>query len=147
MGLPFAFAGQLAPENLMIAFDLYRKNFRPSTVLDKPYAMVCFGVFAAEDEKEAYRQSRTFAHSMMRMMYNKSYVLPSPGEVEAYPYDELELRTINLWHEKVLYGTPEQVVEKLNRYQEVIKADELMIVNVGHSPAAIYNSAQLIADA
>lgn len=147
MGLPFAFAAQLAPENLMMAFDLYRKSFRPSAVLEKPYAMVCFGVFAAEDETEAYHQSRSFAHSMMRMMYRNSYVLPSPEEVEAYPYDDFELRTINAWHEKVLYGTPEQVVKKLNHYQEASQEDELMVLNLGHSPAAIHRSAELIADA
>jgi luciferase family oxidoreductase group 1 len=147
MGLPFAFAAQLAPENLLMAFDIYRKNFKPSDVLEKPYAMVCFGVFAAEKEDEAYRQSRSFAHSMMRMMYRKSYLLPSPEEVEAYPYNEFELDTINSWNDKVLYGTPEQVVEKLNHYQEISKADELMIVNLGHSPTAIYRSAELIADA
>ncbi|PRY05039.1 luciferase family oxidoreductase group 1 [Pontibacter ummariensis] len=146
-GLPFAFAAQLAPENLMMAFEIYRKNFKPSHMLEKPYAMVCFGVFAAEDENEAYRQSRSFAHSMMRMMYRKSYVLPSPEEVEDYQYDELELRTINMWNNKVLYGTPEQVVEKLNHYQETTQADELMILNLGHSPSAIFRSAELIADA
>ncbi|MGV3503583.1 MAG: LLM class flavin-dependent oxidoreductase [Adhaeribacter sp.] len=147
MGLPFAFAAQLAPENLMMAFDLYRRHFKPSAGLEKPYAMGCFAAFAAADATEAYRESRSFAHSMMRMMYRKSYVLPSPEEVEAYPYDDFELRTINAWHEKVLYGTPGEVVEKLNHYQQATQADELMILNLGHSPEAIYRSAELIADA
>lgn len=146
-GLPFAFAAQLAPENLMMALQLYRKNFQPSDVLKTPYTIACFGVFAAEDESEAYRQSRAFAYSMMRMMYGKSYVIPSPEEAETYPYDPLELKTIESWHKKFLYGTPEQVVKKLNYYQEISKADEVMITSLGHSPSAIYRSTELIADA
>ncbi|WP_161787204.1 hypothetical protein [Hymenobacter sp. IS2118] len=55
-------------------------NFRPSDVLDKPYAMVCLPVLAAEDAQEAYRESWALPHSMMRMIYQQSYVIPSPTE-------------------------------------------------------------------
>lgn len=147
LGLPFAFAAQLAPENLLMAFDRYRQHFRPSAVLDKPYAMVCLPVLAAEDAQEAYRESRAFSHSMMRMMYQQSYVIPSPAEAEAYPYDAQELRTLDSWHRKTLHGTPAQVVAKLNDYQAAAQADEVMLVNLGHSPVAIHRSAELIADA
>ncbi|MFC6225015.1 LLM class flavin-dependent oxidoreductase [Hymenobacter artigasi] len=146
-GLPFAFAAQLAPENLAMAFALYRQHFQPSAVLDKPYAMVCLPVLAAEDENEAYQESRAFAHSMLRMMQQQSYLVPSPAEAEAYPYDAQELRTLEAWHSKTLFGTPEQVMAKLNHYQASVQADEVMLVNVGHSPAAIHRSAELLADA
>ena len=146
LGLPFAFAAQLAPENLNLAFELYRKNFKPSEMLQKPYTMACFAVFAAHNELEAYKQSRSFAHSMMRMMTGKSYLLLSPDEVDSYHYDDDESQIIEMWHDKVIYGTPEQVVKKLNLLQNTTSADELMIANVGYSLDANYNSVQLIAD-
>lgn len=147
LGRPFAFAAQLAPENLSMAFALYRQHFRPSAVLARPYAMVCLPVLAAEDKNEAYRESRAVAHSMMRMMQQQSYLIPSPAEVEAYRYDAQERRTLEAWHSKTLFGTPAQVVAKINHYQAAAQADEVMLVNLGHSPAAIYRSAELLADA
>src|SRR5690606_25063370 len=46
MGLPYAFAAQLAPEDLLMALDLYRENFQPSQVLDRPHTVASFGVLA-----------------------------------------------------------------------------------------------------
>lgn len=147
LGLPFGFAAQLAPENVMVALEAYRKSFRPSAVLDTPYALISFGVSAAFEEQEAKAQAKSFAHSMMRMMQRKSYVLPPPEEVKAYRYDDHERFVIDDWNQKVLYGTGEQVIEKLSRYQEVTQANELMILPLGHSPEAILNTVRLIADA
>lgn len=53
LGLPYAFASHFAPDYLMTAIELYRKNFRPSQFLDKPYFMPCIGVFAADSDEEA----------------------------------------------------------------------------------------------
>ncbi|EPT7056180.1 LLM class flavin-dependent oxidoreductase [Enterobacter cloacae] len=147
MGLPFGFAAQLAPENMMMALNIYRKHFRPSALLNKPYVLVCFGVFAADSNTEAAREVQSYAHAMMRMMYRQSYVLPSPQELEHYSYTHPERRMLDTWKEKVLYGTGQQVVDKLNHYQSVSGADELMILNLGYTPDALVHSAGLIADA
>ena len=53
MGLPYAFASHFAPGLLDEAVDVYRRNFRPSTVLDKPHLMLGFNVFAADSDEEA----------------------------------------------------------------------------------------------
>ena len=37
LGLPFAFAAHFAPEYLYAAARLYREEFQPSDVLQKPY--------------------------------------------------------------------------------------------------------------
>ncbi|OKL38823.1 alkanal monooxygenase [Pontibacter flavimaris] len=147
MGLPFAFAAQLAPENLLMAFDLYRKNFQPSEVLDKPHTLACFGVYAAETEKEALLQTESFAHSMMRMMRGLSYLMPSPEALARYPYTAQERQLMEGWRHRMFYGTGETVVKSLNEVQKRSEADELMIVNLGHSPKGILRSAELIADA
>ena len=46
-GLPYAFASHFAPRYLLQALDLYRHNFKPSAVLDKPYAIVGVPLIAA----------------------------------------------------------------------------------------------------
>jgi len=53
LGLPFAFASHFAPAALDEALHLYRSGFRPSAVLDAPYAMAAMNVIAAETDAEA----------------------------------------------------------------------------------------------
>ena len=55
LGLPFAFASHFAPEYLIPALALYRRNFKPSRELEKPHAMIGVGVFAAETDTAAQR--------------------------------------------------------------------------------------------
>lgn len=147
LGFPLAFAAHLADENLEAAVALYRAKFRPSAVLDQPYVIVSSGVMAADDEGEAQRQSWAYSHAMMRMSQGKSFVVPTPEEAESYPYTDREQQIIEMWDAKTMVGTAEQVVEKLNARQKHINADEMMILNLGHSPAAIHRSTELIADA
>ena len=53
LGLPYAFASHFAPDALDQALEVYRRDFRPSTQLDRPYAMAGFNVFAAHTDEEA----------------------------------------------------------------------------------------------
>lgn len=147
LGLPFAFAAQLAPENMLFAFELYKKNFKPSKVLDAPYTIACFSVFAADNEEEAKVQTHSFSHSMLRMMSGKSYVIPSPEELKNYNYSVSERLTLESWNQKMIYGTADQVVSRLNEFQKISGANELMIANLGYSPEGILHSVKLIADA
>ncbi|WP_175234623.1 LLM class flavin-dependent oxidoreductase [Achromobacter mucicolens] len=146
-GFPFAFAAHLADQNVMIALKTYRDSFRPSAVLDRPYVIASFGVMAADDHEEASRQAWAYSHAMMRMTTRRSFVVPTPEEAETYEYTPTELRIMHMWNAKIMSGTGPQVVEKLNAWQDRVKADEFMILNLGHSQSAIYRSTELIADA
>ncbi|QNQ10097.1 LLM class flavin-dependent oxidoreductase [Sphingomonas alpina] len=53
LGLPYAFASHFAPDALDGALAIYRRDFRPSAVLAKPYVMAGFNVFAADTDDEA----------------------------------------------------------------------------------------------
>ena len=53
LGLPYAFASHFAPDALDQAMDIYRRDFKPSAQLDRPYAMAGFNVFAADTHEEA----------------------------------------------------------------------------------------------
>jgi len=52
-GLPYSFASHFAPAMLLPAIDIYRRNFRPSAKLDKPYVMIGVPVIAAPTDDEA----------------------------------------------------------------------------------------------
>lgn len=53
LGLPYAFASHFAPDALDQALAIYRRDFRPSAQLDRPYAMAGFNVFGADSDDEA----------------------------------------------------------------------------------------------
>ena len=53
LGLPFAFAHHFSAGNTLPALALYRQHFRPSDVLDRPYAMVAAAVVCAETDERA----------------------------------------------------------------------------------------------
>lgn len=147
LGFPFAFAAHLADQNLEMALDVYRRHFEPSDVLSAPYVIASFGVMAADDEREARRQAWAYSHAMMRMTTRRAFVVPTPDEAERYDYTPTEQRIMQMWNAKIMTGTGAEVAEKLNACQQRITADELMILNLGHSPEAIYRSTELIADA
>ncbi|MFH8491229.1 LLM class flavin-dependent oxidoreductase [Streptomyces longisporoflavus] len=147
LGLPFAFAAHFNPRDVVSALRLYRERFTPSAALSEPYALVSFTVAASDDAREARRQAGTLAHAMLRMFQRKSYLLLSPEEVDAYPYDTSERRAVDSWLTHVPHGTPRQVTAHLNQVQRDSGADELMIGSVGHSIQTRLRSIELIADA
>src|SRR5947207_10072664 len=52
-GLPYAFASHFAPGQMTAAIKMYRREFRPSRNLTKPYVMLGFNVFGADTLMEA----------------------------------------------------------------------------------------------
>ena len=53
LGLPYAFASHFAPDALDAAAAIYRRDFRPAAVLEKPHFMPAFNVIAADSDDEA----------------------------------------------------------------------------------------------
>ncbi len=53
MGMPYAFAGHFAPQQMQAAFSIYRQNFQPSAQWQEPYMMACVNVIAADTDEEA----------------------------------------------------------------------------------------------
>src|SRR4051794_18007152 len=88
LGLPFAFAHHFSAENTLPALRVYRESFRPSEVLDQPYAMVAASVLVAEDDDRARRLAAPGLLSFLRLRTGRPGLLPTVEEAEAYPYTE-----------------------------------------------------------
>ncbi|NEA39518.1 LLM class flavin-dependent oxidoreductase [Streptomyces sp. SID11385] len=147
LGLPFAFAHHFSAQNTIPALDLYRENFRPSAVLDEPYALIGVAALAADDEREARRQVMTGALSMLRLRTNRPGLVPTPEEAEAYDWSPMEEEFVNGWLANIVHGTPDAVREGLNDLQKRTGADELMITANAHGGEARLRSYELIAGA
>ncbi|MFE0646741.1 LLM class flavin-dependent oxidoreductase [Streptomyces sp. NPDC058877] len=147
LGLPFAFAHHFSARNTIPALDLYRDSFRPSGVLDAPYAMIGVSAFAAEDAAGAHRQVLAGALAMLRLRTGRPGLVPTPEEAAAYGFGPAEREFVDGWLANVVYGTPDGVRTGLDDLQKRTGADELMITANGHGGAERVRSYELIADA
>lgn len=147
LGLPFAFAHHFSAVNTVPALDLYRESFRPSEVLDEPYALIGVGAVAAETGREARRLAATGGLAMLRLRLGVPGLTPTPEEAEAYPYTEAEREFVDAWLANVVTGEPGAVREGLDELRKRTGADELMITANLHGHEARHRSYQLIAEA
>lgn len=147
LGLPFAYAHHFSAAGTLPALDLYRQSFRPSAVLDAPYAVIGVSALAAESEEEARAQVRTGALSMLRLRSGRPGLVPTPEEAAAYPFSALEKEFVDGWTANIVHGTPDQVRSGLDALVARTGADELMLTANAHGGAARLRSYGLVADA
>ncbi|MFD8074125.1 LLM class flavin-dependent oxidoreductase [Streptomyces sp. NPDC059718] len=147
LGLPFAFAHHFSAANTEPALELYRRSFRPSEVLDEPYALIGVAALAADEEKDARRQVLSGALAMLRLRMGRPGLVPTPEEAEAYEFSPAERDFVDAWLGNVVHGTPDAVRNGLDALVRRTGAQELMITANAHTPAARLRSHELIADA
>ena len=147
LGLPFSFAHHFSAANTLPALALYRRHFRPSSVLAEPYAMVAVSVIAAGTEDEARRLSRSGELSFVRLRSGRPSTLPSPEEAAAHEYGPAERQLLASRGNAHVTGDPDQVRAALEGLVERTRADELMVTTMVHDPAARIRSYELLAGA
>ena len=76
LGLPYAFASHFAPDALMHAIELYRREFRSSEQLAAPYVIAGFNVFAGGRERE---RGTAASHLCAQVHAHASHRAPRPA--------------------------------------------------------------------
>ena len=127
LGLPYAFASHFAPQQLMQAIAIYRATFQPSTVLEKPYVMLGYNIFAADTDDEAHFLASSMQQAFVSLRSGNPIQLPPP--VKDY------LSTIGPRERAILeqvlpcsaIGSPAAVANAVQRFIEQTAVDEIMI--------------------
>ena len=145
LGLPFAFAHHFSAANTLPALALYRKHFRPSDVLDRPYAMVAAAVVCAETDERARFLAGSGALSFLRLRSGRPGPLPSPEEAAAYPYNEMERAFVEDRLATQIVGAPNTVQRGIADLVDAAQADELMITTMVYDPADRLGSFERVA--
>ncbi len=135
LGLPFSFAHHFAPQGTLQALELYRASFRPSEVLDAPYAMVCASVVLADTDERARELAMPGALSFLRLRSGRPGPVPSVEEALGYPYAPHEQAFIEQRLAQQSIGGPETVRASLERLLDDTGVDELMVTTMVHDPA------------
>ncbi|GLQ93701.1 LLM class flavin-dependent oxidoreductase [Dyella acidisoli] len=126
-GLPFAFASHFAPDAMDEALMLYRRDFKPSARLDKPYAMLCVNVVASDTDSEARRLFTTQQQSFVNLRRGRPGLIPPPiDDMESY-WTPAEKYMVERALACAIVGSPETVREGLAAFIERHRPDELML--------------------
>ncbi len=140
LGVPFAFASHFAPDLLAQALDLYRKNFRPSPSLQKPYVIVGINAFAADTDAEGRRLFTSLQQRFLQMFRNRREELPPAVDTMDGIWSPQEQASVN---HKLLYsavGSPDTVRQFLQKLIQDTAADELMIAgDIFDQPARLHS--------
>ncbi len=126
-GLPFAFAGHFSPNFTIPAMNLYRSQFKPSEVLDKPYAMAAVNVVAADTDEEAAYLATSLQQLFLGFIRNKRAPLQPPVASMDQVWTFHEKMALEQQLGSTIIGSKDTVSRKLADYAESTKADEIMI--------------------
>ncbi|QBJ95311.1 LLM class flavin-dependent oxidoreductase [Rhodococcus sp. ABRD24] len=144
LGLPYAFASHFAPNALLDAVAIYRREFRPSAQLDEPYVIAAVNVIAADTQDEA---DRLFLET------KRKRVGLFVGRGRTFTSEEADMILDSPAGQQVLamvrysaVGTPTVVRDYLDRFAGQTGADELMVVSSATERTAWMRSLELVAD-
>jgi len=127
-GLPYAFASHFAPRQALQAINLYRAQFRPSEVLDKPYVVIGVPLIAAPTDEEAeFLASSNYQRVLGILTGNRRRLQPPVANFMTGLRPE-EQAAIGDFLAAAVIGGPERVRDNLGRLAELTDADEFMIV-------------------
>lgn len=127
LGLPYAFASHFAPDQIQMAAKIYKNNFKPSSQLDKPYFMPCVNVILADSTFEAEKLATSFYRMFLGILRNDRKPLQPPVESMQGIWNAQEEATVYSMTACSFIGSKEEVLPELQRFCEVLEADELMI--------------------
>jgi luciferase family oxidoreductase group 1 len=146
LGLPFAFASHFAPEYLDVALALYRRYFRPSAALDRPYTMIGVGVFAASTDTEAQRLATSSQLQFLSMIRGRPGKLPPPVETMEGHWNAMERAAVEERMRCSAIGSPETIRRQLEALLERTNADEIIATAQIYDHNARLRSFQIAAE-
>jgi luciferase family oxidoreductase group 1 len=146
LGLPFAFAGQFSPQAMVQSCDLYRRVFRPSGALLKPYVMVGVNVIAANTDEEAKWLATSHQRAFLNLIRGQPGRLPPPLESMDGHWSREEAAAVAGNLSASIVGGPETVRRGLEALLAKTGADEIIINAMIFDQVARIRSYEIVAD-
>ncbi|WP_235734742.1 LLM class flavin-dependent oxidoreductase [Nocardioides alcanivorans] len=144
LGLPYAFASHFAPQALVDAVALYRREFQPSAQLTEPWVMAGVNVVAAPTTDEAQALLRESQRLRVNQLVGRGRTF-SEAEADAV-LDSPSGQQIKQMSHYSGVGTPSEVRDYLDDFVAHADADELILASMARSTEATLRSFELLAD-
>jgi luciferase family oxidoreductase group 1 len=149
LGLPYAFASHFAPQMLEPAVAAYRREFRPSAQLDRPYVIAGVNAIAADSRADADAQLQQIRRIRAVGLFGRAQRFEGV-DVDAAG-DELLAQGAALHVDQMLthtaLGRPDEVREYLETFRKLADADELIVAHQSPTIEGRLRSVTLVAEA
>lgn len=134
LGLPYAFASHFAPEMMEEAVAIYRRLFKPSKHLEKPYVILGANAILADTHEQAQQLATTYMLFALGILRNARRKLHEPFASveelwETFSVSPQEQAWLAQRSEYAFIGTPATVAFRLEQLQKQVEFDELMAVS------------------
>ena len=147
LGLPYAFASHFAPGQMMEAVELYRRRFRPSKQLARPYVMLGLNVFAAETDEEAGLLATSLQQAFVNLRRGRPAPLPPPVEGYAGRIGPTDRALLDQALSCMVVGAPGAVQRGIAAFVARTDPDEIMVTSQVFDHAARLRSFEITAAA
>lgn len=126
-GLPYAFASHFAPDQLIQALTVYRRNYRPSDT--NPVAHTMAGVMAvvADTDEEAAYLFTSVQQQFINLRRGNNVPFAKPVELMDALWSVSEKHMINHTLQYAFVGSKESVKFKMKSFVEKTGIDELIV--------------------
>jgi luciferase family oxidoreductase group 1 len=145
LGLPYAFASHFAPQLLESAVAAYRREFRPSEQLDRPYVIAGVNVIAADTTAQAQEALQTSRRVRAVGLFGRGQALTDEQADQLLAQGAAQHVDQMLTYAAV--GTPGEVGEYLDGFVKTADADELIVAHQAPSIEGRLRSVTLLAEA
>lgn len=125
-GLPYAFASHFAPRMMMQAIEIYRSQFQPSELLDKPYVMLGVPLVAADTDEQAGFLATTTYQRILSLIRGQSLKMRPPVASMDGLWHPQEEQTVQDFLGLAMIGSGDTVKQKLQTLLQHTQADELL---------------------
>lgn len=127
LGLPYAFAAHFAPAQLYNAIEIYKREFKPSHVLAKPYVTVAVNVIAANTQDEATLLAKSQQMMFLNIVTGQQKLLQPPTELPDIYYRPDINRVVENMLACTFKGTKETLKPELSKFIKELGIDELIV--------------------
>ncbi|MCL1478472.1 LLM class flavin-dependent oxidoreductase [Marinobacter sp. M3C] len=125
-GLPYAFASHFAPRMMMQAIEIYRSQFQPSELLDKPYVMLGVPLVAADTDEQAEFLATTTYQRILSLIRGQSLKMRPPVSSMDGLWSPQEEQTVRDFLGLAMIGSGDTVKQNLQTLLQHTQADELL---------------------
>ena len=144
-GLPYAFASHFAPAMLLQAIDMYRRHFKPSPTLAKPYVMIGVPLIAAPTDDEAQYLASSIFQRVLGILRGTRGLLMPPQDNFLQQLSAQEKAAIADFLACAVIGSPTTVRQGLQALADQTDCDEMMFTCDVYDPALRLRSLDIAA--
>ncbi|NLQ16019.1 LLM class flavin-dependent oxidoreductase [Marinomonas sp. M1K-6] len=145
-GLPYSFASHFAPDQLIQALSVYRRNFKASEQLAKLHSMAGIMAVVADTDEEANYLFTSAQQQFVNLRRDRNLPFSTPVESMEGIWSPSEKHMVEHMLQYAIVGSKETVAFQLASFLELTKVDELIVSMPIHDPEARLTSLRLMAE-